>query len=89
MPPAASRCLARGRRLGALLNRKGTAWRKLDDSVRAGVADPASARAFMLAQPSVIKRPVIEWPADAVTVGFAPERWSIPSWGAPSARSPL
>ena len=58
-----------------LVNRKGTTWRGLDESLRAGVADAASARALMLAHPSVIKRPVIEWPAGAVTVGFEPNRW--------------
>jgi arsenate reductase len=58
-----------------LLNRKGTTWRGLDDTLRAGVADAASARALMLAHPSVIKRPVIEWAAGGVTVGFEPGRW--------------
>ena len=58
-----------------LVNRKGTTWRQLDERLRADVADAASARALMLAQPSVIKRPVIEWPAGAVTVGFDPDRW--------------
>jgi len=56
-----------------LVNRKGTTWRKLDPTVQAGVTDAASARALMLAQPSVIKRPVIEWGQDRkppVTVGF-------------------
>jgi len=42
------------------------------------VTDAASARAVMLAQPSVIKRPVIEWPAGAITVGFDPEHWPLP-----------
>jgi Spx/MgsR family transcriptional regulator len=59
-----------------LLNRKGTAWRKLDEAVRIGVVDAPSARAVMLAQPSVIKRPVVEWNADTVTVGFDPEQWA-------------
>jgi Spx/MgsR family transcriptional regulator len=59
----------------ALVNRKGTTWRGLGEDVRAGVADAATARALMLAHPSVIKRPVIEWPAGAVTVGFDPDRW--------------
>jgi len=58
-----------------LLNRKGTAWRKLEDATRAGVVDAASARAVMLAHPSVIKRPVVEWDADTVTVGFDPAQW--------------
>jgi arsenate reductase len=58
-----------------LVNRKGTTWRGLDDTLRAAVADAASARALMLAHPSVIKRPVMEWPAGGVTVGFEPGRW--------------
>ena len=58
-----------------LVNRKGTTWRGLDEALRAGVADAGSARALMLAHPSVIKRPVIEWPAGSVTVGFEPGRW--------------
>ena len=60
-----------------LVNRKGTTWRKLDDATRAAVRDVASARALMLAHPSVIKRPVIEWPAGAVTVGVETERWPL------------
>jgi len=58
-----------------LLNRKGTTWRQLDETIRAGVADATSARALMLASPSVIKRPVVEWASGALTVGFEPERW--------------
>ena len=61
-----------------LVNRKGTTWRGLDEGLRAGVADAAAARALLLAHPSVIKRPVIEWPAGAVSVGFDPERWPLP-----------
>lgn len=57
----------------ALLNRKGTTWRKLDPTVQAGVHNAASAQALMLAHPSVIKRPVVVWhpnSSHAVTVGF-------------------
>ena len=46
----------------ALVNRRGTTWRKLDEAARAAVADAAAARALMLAVPSVIRRPVVEWP---------------------------
>ena len=53
-----------------VLNRQGTTWRKLDDATKAGVTDAASATALMLAQASVIKRPVVEWPDGAITVGF-------------------
>jgi arsenate reductase (glutaredoxin) len=58
----------------ALLNRNGTTWRRLDEASRAAVQDVASARALMLAQPSVIKRPVVQW-ANGVTVGFEPVTW--------------
>ena len=60
-----------------LLNRKGTTWRKLDAASQAAAADAPSAQALMLAQPSVIKRPVVEWGGGAVTVGFAPEHWAV------------
>ena len=59
----------------ALVNRKGTTWRKLDTSVQAGVTDSASAKAVMLAHASCIKRPVIVWPSGQITVGFKPEQW--------------
>ncbi len=59
-----------------LLNRTGTTWRKLDASVQASVVDSESAKAVMIAHPSVIKRPVILWTANRVTVGFKPSEWA-------------
>ncbi len=44
----------------ALLNTRGTTWRKLTDANKAAVTDEASAIALMVAQPSVIKRPLLE-----------------------------
>jgi arsenate reductase len=44
----------------ALLNTRGTTWRKLSDADKAAVTDEAGAIVLMLAQPSVIKRPVLE-----------------------------
>ena len=58
-----------------LLNRKGTTWRKLDASAQAGVQDDASAQAVMLATPSIIKRPVVDW-GDGLTVGFDAAVWA-------------
>ena len=52
-----------------LVNRKGTTWRKLDADTQASVHDAPSAKAVMLAHPSVIKRPVVEW-KNHTTVGF-------------------
>ncbi|RZI62630.1 MAG: ArsC family reductase [Rubrivivax sp.] len=56
-----------------VLNRAGTTWRKLDDGVKAGVTDAASAAALMVEQPSVIKRPVVEWDDGQLSLGFSPE----------------
>lgn len=60
----------------ALLNRKGNTWRRLDEAQRAAVRDAASARALMLAQPSVIKRPVLQWSDGAISVGFDAADWA-------------
>ena len=62
----------------ALLNRKGTTWRKLDPAIQATAVDAAGARAVMLANPSVIKRPVVAWKGRAgkdISVGFKAELW--------------
>jgi len=58
-----------------LLNRQGTTWRKLDDALRASAIDAASAKRVMLEQPSVIKRPVVEWDDGRITVGFDADDW--------------
>jgi Spx/MgsR family transcriptional regulator len=64
-------------RLGweALLNRKGTTWRQLDTARQAAVHDGASARALMLAQPSVIRRPVLVR-GGTLRVGFDADDWA-------------
>jgi arsenate reductase (glutaredoxin) len=59
-----------------LLNRQGTTWRKLDPATQAAVKDVQSARLLMLAQASVIKRPVVEWNTQEVTVGFDAAGWA-------------
>ena len=58
-----------------LVNRKGTTWRNLDEAHKAAVVDQASALALMLANPSVIKRPVLAG-AGPLQVGFTPERYA-------------
>ena len=56
-----------------LLNRAGTTFRKLPDADRADLnADKAVA--LMLAQPSMIKRPVVET-GGPLLVGFKPDEW--------------
>ena len=59
-----------------LLNRQGTTWRKLDPNSQLRAGNAGGARALMLSQPSVIKRPVVEWPDGAVTMGFDADAWS-------------
>jgi arsenate reductase (glutaredoxin) len=62
--------------LPVLLNRRGTTWRQLDPAAQQRAADASGALALMQAQPSVIKRPVVEWPDGSVTVGFDATAWS-------------
>jgi len=56
-----------------LLNKAGTTFRKLPDADKAGL-DTAKAKALMLEQPAMIKRPVVE-AADGVSVGFSAGEW--------------
>lgn len=56
-----------------LLNRSGTTFRKLPEAERQGI-DAAKALKLMLAQPSMIKRPVAET-AGGLLVGFDPAAW--------------
>ena len=54
-----------------LLNRAGTTFRKLPDAQKEGLSRD-KAVALMLAQPSMIKRPVAERDDGSVVVGFSP-----------------
>jgi arsenate reductase len=57
-----------------LLNRAGTTFRKLPDKDKNGL-DARKAVALMLAQPSMIKRPVLDLGGGKLLVGFSPERY--------------
>ena len=57
-----------------LLNRAGTTFRKLADADKAGLTE-ARAIALMIAQPSMIKRPVLEV-GGRLIVGFRPEAYT-------------
>ena len=63
--------------LEKLLNRRGPTWRGLDEATQASVVDAASAVAVMVANSSVIKRPVVQWPGGQITVGFDAEAWQL------------
>ena len=56
-----------------LLNRAGTTFKKLGDADKTNI-DRAKAIALMIANPSMIKRPVVEG-AGALLVGFKPDDW--------------
>ncbi|MGQ0582114.1 MAG: ArsC family reductase [Reyranella sp.] len=57
-----------------LLNRAGTTFRKLPDADKTGLSE-AKAIALMLAQPSMIKRPVLDVNGRLI-VGFKPETYA-------------
>ena len=56
-----------------LLNKSGTTFRKLPDAQKEAL-DAASAKALMLDQPAMIRRPVVE-AAGAPSVGFSADDW--------------
>ncbi len=58
-----------------LLNRAGTTFKKLADKDKANVTE-TKALALMLAQPSMIKRPVLEIGGGKLLVGFKPEQYA-------------
>ena len=58
----------------ALLNTRGTTWRKLSVAEKATASDEAGAISLMLAQSSVIKRPVLEHEG-RYHLGFAEDQY--------------
>lgn len=55
-----------------VLNRAGTTFRKLDDADKQGL-DAEKAIALMLAQPSMIKRPILDLGDGRLLAGFKPD----------------
>ena len=63
----------------ALVNKRGTTWRQLDDTDRAAADDSNRIATLLQEHPSVIKRPVVDWGEQAqprFTVGFDEAVWS-------------
>jgi arsenate reductase len=56
-----------------VLNRAGTTFKKLPEADRANL-DQARAIALMLAQPSMIKRPIVDYDG-GLLLGFKPDEW--------------
>ncbi|MFY0194582.1 ArsC family reductase [Raoultella planticola] len=55
----------------ALLNTRGTTWRKLDEAVCAGINNADAAAALMLEMPAIIKRPLLCAPGQPMLLGFS------------------
>lgn len=54
----------------ALLNSRGTTWRKLDNARRESIQNAASAAELMLEMPAIIKRPLLCAPGKPMLLGF-------------------
>ncbi|RKQ40682.1 ArsC family reductase [Enterobacter sp. R1(2018)] len=54
----------------ALLNTRGTTWRKLDEARRESVKDARSAAALMVEMPAIVKRPLLCAPGQPMLLGF-------------------
>ena len=54
----------------ALLNTRGTTWRKLDESLRATINNADAVAALMLEMPAIIKRPLLWAPGKPMLLGF-------------------
>ncbi|MGH8493472.1 MAG: ArsC family reductase [Moraxellaceae bacterium] len=57
----------------ALLNRRGTTWRKLDEATQAGISREKALQ-LMQEQTSLIKRPILEQ-GKALLAGFDTKSW--------------
>lgn len=54
----------------ALVNKRGTTWRQLDESVQQSITNEKAAIALMMEKTSVIKRPLIERDGKIQALGF-------------------
>lgn len=59
----------------SLLNTRGTTWRKLNESVRKSINNADSAAELMLAQPAIIKRPLLAH-NHRMLLGFNPDQYT-------------
>lgn len=58
-----------------VLNKRGTTFRRLSDEEKTDAADINKAVALLVQHPSMIKRPVVEYP-EGILVGFKEDEWS-------------
>lgn len=67
----------------SLLNRRGQAWRGLAPAQRLGIVDQLTAAEAMLANPLLIRRPILEW-QDRLVVGFSESLYEGLGLGSPN-----
>ena len=61
----------------ALLNTRGTTWRKLDESLRNSIDNADAAAALMLEMPAIIKRPLLCAPGKPMLLGFSESSYTL------------
>lgn len=59
----------------ALLNTRGTTWRKLDETHRASITSAEPAKQLMKEMPAIIKRPLLCAPGKPMLLGFSEEKY--------------
>lgn len=64
-----------GKGVDAVLNKRGTTFRKLSDDEKADATDSQKAVTLLVQHPSMIKRPVVEYD-NGILVGFKEDEWS-------------
>ncbi len=60
----------------ALLNKKGTTWRKLDASAQQKISNAKTAITWLAGNTSAIKRPLLEKNGEVVALGFDANNYS-------------
>jgi arsenate reductase len=62
--------------LESLINKRGTTWRGLSDSMKAAADTQSGAIALMIHKPSVIRRPVVVVNGRVKTLGFSADDYA-------------
>lgn len=60
--------------LSTLVNKQGTTYRKMDEAQKAALENVETALPILIENSSMIKRPVIVYPDESVTLGFVPDQ---------------
>lgn len=61
--------------IDVVVNKRGTTYRKLSDEEKAEAGDCHKAARLLVQHPSMIKRPVVEYPG-GILIGFKEDEWS-------------